>query len=71
MAKRKKRVRPQHPEQFEQLDDELTRALDNLMQRNRETERSLDELAPKKTSDPQQDNSSESSDRPAHDEQEK
>jgi len=65
MAKRKKRVRPRHPEEFEQLDEELTRALDNLAQRNRETERSLDELASEKTRDPAEDDSSESVDEPA------
>jgi hypothetical protein len=70
MAKRKKRVRAHHPEEFEQLDEELTRALDNLAQRNRATERSLDELAPEKTADLPEDNSSESADHPAHDEEE-
>jgi|GEM_PF-4076889 len=69
MAKRKRRVRARHPEQFEQLDEELTKALDNLTQRNRETEQSLDELAPEKTADSPEDNSSEPADQPAHHEQ--
>jgi len=41
MAKRKKRFRISHPEEFERLDDELSRALDNLAERNREAETSL------------------------------
>jgi hypothetical protein len=41
MAKRKKRITTRHPEQFEQLDEELSKALDTLAQRNKETEASL------------------------------
>ncbi len=44
MAKRKKRITTRHPEQFEQLDEELSKALDNLAQRNKETEASLGEF---------------------------
>jgi hypothetical protein len=44
MAKRKKRHLARHPEEFQQLDEELSRALDNLAQRNKETEASLGEF---------------------------
>lgn len=45
MAKRKKRFTALHPEEFQRLDEELTRALDDLAERNRETELSLTEFA--------------------------
>jgi hypothetical protein len=41
MAKRKKRFTTHHPEAFERLDEEFTKALDNLVARNRETEAAL------------------------------
>ncbi|MCK5557224.1 MAG: hypothetical protein KAJ01_02525 [Candidatus Hydrogenedentes bacterium] len=41
MARRKKRFTARHPEKFQQLDEELSRALDNLAERNKETEASL------------------------------
>ena len=44
MAERKKRFTARHPEGFQQLDEELSKALDNLAQRNRETEASLGEF---------------------------
>ena len=49
MAKRKKRFRARHPEEFEKLDEELTKALDALAQRNRETEGSLGKFASAET----------------------
>jgi hypothetical protein len=49
MAKRKKRFTARHPEQFQQLDEELSKALDNLAQRNKETEASLGEFGPDET----------------------
>ena len=49
MAKRKKRIKAQHPEEFQKLDEELTKALLNLAQRNRETELSLGEFAAEET----------------------
>ena len=41
MARRKKRLATRHPEKFQQLDEELSKALDNLAERNKETEASL------------------------------
>jgi hypothetical protein len=62
MAKRKKRIKARHPEDFQQLDEELTKALDRLTERNRETEMSLAEFASEEEeSPPDQDDSLESS----------
>jgi uncharacterized membrane protein YccC len=71
MAKRKKRLHARHPEQFEHLDEELTTALDNLAQRNREAERLLGELAPEKPQDPHAEASLESFEQPAHNDEER
>ena len=61
MAKRKKRFTARHPEDFQQLDEELTKALDHLADRNRETELSLTEFASEETdASPEQDDSQES-----------
>ena len=49
MAKRKKRFTARHPEDFQQLDEELTKALDHLAERNRETEMSLAEFVSDET----------------------
>ncbi len=45
MARRKKRFKAQHPDDFQRLDEELTKALDNLAERSREAELSLGEFA--------------------------
>ena len=66
MAKRKKRFTARHPEEFERLDQELTRALDNLAERNRETKRSLDEFASAETDQCAEEDSSEPPDQGAH-----
>ena len=60
MAKRKKRITTQHPEEFQQLDEELTKALDNLAERNRETELSLGEFASEETDSSPENDSQES-----------
>ena len=49
MAKRKKRVKAQQPDDFQRLDEELTEALGNLAERNREAEKSLGEFASAET----------------------
>ena len=49
MAKRKKRFTTRHPEEFQQLDEELTKALDDLAERNRETELSLTQFVSAET----------------------
>jgi len=49
MAKRKKRFTTHHPEVFQELDEELIKALDNLAERNREAELSLGEFASTET----------------------
>jgi hypothetical protein len=63
MAKRKKRFAARHPEEFERLDQELTRALDTLGERNRETERSLDEFCSAGTEACSEDGSPETAER--------
>lgn len=60
MAKRKKRFKTRHSEGFEQLDEELTKALGNLAARNRETELSLGEFASEETDSCPEDDSQES-----------
>ena len=59
MAKRKKRFETRQPEKFERLDEELTKALDNLAERNRETELSLGEFASEETNCCSENNSQE------------
>lgn len=46
MAKRKKRLTIRNPEKLQELDEELSSALANLAQRNRETRKSLGKFAP-------------------------
>jgi len=60
MAKRKKRFTARHPDEFERLDEELTEALDNLAERNREAELSLGEFASTETDSCPEEDSQES-----------
>lgn len=45
MRKRRKRFVTRQPEEFERLDEQLTKALENLAERNRETAASLGKFA--------------------------